>query len=98
MEAVLPDEFAGRGALVTAAAGAGIGQATARRLAAGGAQVVVTDIHEKRTHQVAEAMTRDYPETTVLGIPMDAGDRDPRRPERASGRPRGGGPNSPLSP
>ena len=40
-----PDEFAGRVALVTAAAGQGIGQAVARRLAAGGARVVVTDIH-----------------------------------------------------
>ena len=39
------DEFAGRVALVTAAAGQGIGQAVARRLAAGGARVVVTDVH-----------------------------------------------------
>ncbi len=40
-----PAEFAGRVALVTGAAGQGIGQAVARRLAAGGARVVVTDIH-----------------------------------------------------
>jgi NAD(P)-dependent dehydrogenase (short-subunit alcohol dehydrogenase family) len=33
-----PEEFAGRVALVTAAAGKGIGQAIARRLAAGGAR------------------------------------------------------------
>jgi NAD(P)-dependent dehydrogenase (short-subunit alcohol dehydrogenase family) len=68
-------EFAGRIALVTGAAGAGIGQATARRLAAGGAQVVVTDIHERRTRAVADALATDYPDTTVVGLPMDAGDR-----------------------
>jgi len=49
MVSVDPHEFDGRVALVTAAAGAGIGQAVARRLAAGGARVVVTDIHERRT-------------------------------------------------
>jgi NAD(P)-dependent dehydrogenase (short-subunit alcohol dehydrogenase family) len=65
-------EFDGRIALVTAAAGAGIGQATARRLAAGGARVVVTDIHERRTREVASAIAADFPDTTVVGLPMDA--------------------------
>ena len=69
-------EFDGRIALVTAAAGAGIGQATARRLAAGGAHVVVTDIHERRTHEVAAAIAADHSGTTVVGLPMDAGDRE----------------------
>ncbi len=69
-------EFDGRVALVTAAAGAGIGQATARRLAAGGARVVVTDIHERRTREVAAAIAADQPDTTVVGLPMDAGDRE----------------------
>jgi len=68
-------EFDGRIALVTAAAGAGIGQATARRLAAGGARVVVTDIHERRTREVAAAIADQYPDTTVIGLPLDAGDR-----------------------
>src|SRR5581483_358312 len=71
-----PTEFAGRVALVTAAAGRGIGQAVARRLAAGGATVVVTDIHEARTQRVAGEIAADHPETTVVGHPMDAGDRD----------------------
>jgi 3-oxoacyl-[acyl-carrier protein] reductase len=71
-----PGEFAGRVALVTAAAGKGIGQATARRLAAGGARVVVTDIHRARTQQVTAAIAADYPATTVVGYPLDAGDRD----------------------
>ena len=38
-------------ALVTAAAGAGMGRATAQRLALEGAIVVVTDSHAKRTEE-----------------------------------------------
>jgi NAD(P)-dependent dehydrogenase (short-subunit alcohol dehydrogenase family) len=71
----MTDEFDGRIALVTAAAGAGIGKATARRLAQGGARVVVTDIHVRRTAEVAEELAAEFPETTVVGFPMDAGDR-----------------------
>jgi NAD(P)-dependent dehydrogenase (short-subunit alcohol dehydrogenase family) len=63
-------------ALVTAAAGAGLGQAIARRLAARGDRVVVTDIHARRTQEVAVAIARDYPGTTVVGYPLDMGDRD----------------------
>ena len=65
----------GRVALVTAAAGAGIGQATARRLAAAGAHVVVTDIHERRTNEVTASIAAAHPDTTVVGYAMDAGDR-----------------------
>jgi 3-oxoacyl-[acyl-carrier protein] reductase len=71
-----PDEFAGRVALVTAAAGKGIGQAVARRLAAGGARVVVTDVHPGRTQKVTAAIAADYPAATVVGYPLDAGDSD----------------------
>jgi 3-oxoacyl-[acyl-carrier protein] reductase len=74
--AVDPAEFAGRVALVTAAAGRGIGQAVARRLAAGGATVVVTDMHERRTHEVAAAIAADHPKATVAGYRLDAGNRD----------------------
>ena len=69
-------EFAGRVALVTGAAGKGVGQATARRLAAGGADVVVTDVHPRRTHEVAEAIAAGHPDVRVIGLAMDAGDRD----------------------
>jgi NAD(P)-dependent dehydrogenase (short-subunit alcohol dehydrogenase family) len=69
-------EFGGRVALVTAAAGKGIGQAIARRLAAGGATVVVTDVHPARTQRVADEIAADHPGATVVGHPMDAGDRD----------------------
>jgi 3-oxoacyl-[acyl-carrier protein] reductase len=68
------DEFEGRVALVTAAAGAGCGQAIARRLAEGGAKVVVTDSHVRRTQEVAERIASDFPDTEVLGVPMDVGD------------------------
>jgi 3-oxoacyl-[acyl-carrier protein] reductase len=68
------DELKGRIALVTAAAGKGIGQAIARRLAASGATVIVTDIHERRTLDVAGQIASDHPSTTVVGMPMDAGD------------------------
>jgi NAD(P)-dependent dehydrogenase (short-subunit alcohol dehydrogenase family) len=68
-------EFGGRVALVTAAAGAGIGQAIARRLAAGGARVVVTDIHARRTEEVSASIAADFPGTTVVGHRLDAGNR-----------------------
>ncbi|HZP31508.1 MAG TPA: SDR family NAD(P)-dependent oxidoreductase [Acidimicrobiia bacterium] len=71
----MDERFDGRVALVTGAAGKGVGQATARRLAAGGARVVVTDVHERRTREVAAAIAADFPGTTVVGLPMDAGDR-----------------------
>jgi NAD(P)-dependent dehydrogenase (short-subunit alcohol dehydrogenase family) len=67
-------EFAGRVALVTGAAGHGIGQGIARRLAAGGATVIVTDSHERRTREVADAMAGDY-DAVVAGYPMDVTDR-----------------------
>jgi NAD(P)-dependent dehydrogenase (short-subunit alcohol dehydrogenase family) len=69
-------EFEGRVALVTGGAGIGIGQACARRLAAGGATVVVTDSHERRVNEVASAIARDYPSVTVAGRVMDVGVRE----------------------
>jgi NAD(P)-dependent dehydrogenase (short-subunit alcohol dehydrogenase family) len=65
-----------RVAFVTAAAGAGLGQAVARRLAAEGDRVVVTDAHARRTEQVAAAIAADYPDTTVVGYQLDVSDRD----------------------
>ena len=70
------NEFEGEVVLVTAAAGLGIGQATARRLAAGGANVVVTDIHPGRTEKVAQSIRENFPDSQVMGISLDAGDRD----------------------
>ena len=47
-------------ALVTAAAGAGIGAAIATRLAADGFDVVVTDIHERRAQELAEKLAAEH--------------------------------------
>ena len=46
-------------ALVTAAAGAGIGAAVARRLAADGLDVVVTDAHDRRCRDLARSLSED---------------------------------------
>src|SRR5271154_6386132 len=65
--AVAPKEVAGHGLLngkvviVTAAAGTGIGSSTARRALAEGADVVVSDYHERRLGE-----TRD--ELGALGL------------------------------
>lgn len=47
-------------AMVTAAAGAGIGAAVARRLARDGMQVVVTDAHERRCGEFAEQLSEEF--------------------------------------
>ncbi len=46
--------LAGKTVLVTAAAGSGIGFATAKRCVEEGARVAITDIHERRLHESAE--------------------------------------------
>jgi NAD(P)-dependent dehydrogenase (short-subunit alcohol dehydrogenase family) len=51
-----PERLGGRVALVTGAAGAGIGRAVADRLASEGAVVVLTDVHEARTREAAASL------------------------------------------
>jgi len=65
----------GRIALVTGAAGDGIGKAIATRLAAEGATVVVTDSHSVRAKQVAEEISVAYGGRAVART-LDAGDRE----------------------
>ncbi len=48
--------LAGKNVLVTAAAGAGIGLATARRCVEEGARVAICDTHERRLAETAEAL------------------------------------------
>ena len=61
--AVAPKEVAGHGlstgkvVIVTAAAGTGIGSATARRALAEGADVVVSDHHERRLGETAQELS-----------------------------------------
>ena len=56
MSAVGHGLLTGKSVLVTAAAGAGIGLATARRCAEEGARVVISDIHERRLAEAAEEL------------------------------------------
>jgi 3-oxoacyl-[acyl-carrier protein] reductase len=60
----------GRVAIVTAAAGAGIGQAVARRFVEEGAQVLLTDAHAGRVQQVAEALSKDFGRE-ILSLEVD---------------------------
>ncbi|MBV9935406.1 MAG: SDR family NAD(P)-dependent oxidoreductase, partial [Actinobacteria bacterium] len=48
--------LAGKSVLVTAAAGTGIGFATAKRCAEEGATVIVSDKHERRLAEAAEQL------------------------------------------
>jgi len=48
--------LAGKGVLVTAAAGTGIGYSTAERCVAEGARVVISDAHERRLGEAAERL------------------------------------------
>jgi 3-oxoacyl-[acyl-carrier protein] reductase len=63
------DLLAGKTVLVTAAAGTGIGFATAKRCAEEGAVVVLSDRHERRLAESAE-------ELGVLGVPCDVTDEE----------------------
>lgn len=65
----------GRVAVVTAAAGAGIGAAVTRRLAAEGFDVVVTDAHERRCHEFAQALSHQCGRE-LLAVPLDVTDFD----------------------
>lgn len=60
-------------AVVTAAAGAGIGAAITRRLAADGFDVVVTDAHERRSKELADALAQEHGRA-FLSMPLDVTD------------------------
>lgn len=60
-------------ALVTAGAGAGIGSAIVRRLAADGFAVVVTDAHERRCGEMAAALSEEH-KRPFLSLPLDVTD------------------------
>ncbi|HUK73207.1 MAG TPA: SDR family oxidoreductase [Streptosporangiaceae bacterium] len=62
--------LAGKVVVITAAAGAGIGYATAKRCAEEGAEVVISDSHERRLFEAAERLaplSRSQP----LALPCD---------------------------
>jgi 3-oxoacyl-[acyl-carrier protein] reductase len=66
------DLLAGKTVLVTAAAGTGIGFATAKRCAEeGAAAVVLSDKHERRLGESVEALSSSGYSGRVLGVPCD---------------------------
>jgi 3-oxoacyl-[acyl-carrier protein] reductase len=66
--------LAGRGAVVTAAAGAGIGGATARRFLEEGARVLISDAHPRRLKASTEALRAEFGADRVAGLPCDVTD------------------------
>jgi 3-oxoacyl-[acyl-carrier protein] reductase len=62
--------LAGKVTLVTAAAGAGIGYATARRCAEEGATIVISDRHERRLTAAAESLA-ELTGIKPLAVPCD---------------------------
>jgi 3-oxoacyl-[acyl-carrier protein] reductase len=60
--------LAGRKVVVTAAAGTGIGYATARRALLEGADVLVSDWHERRLGEARDRLGADFPEQSVLAV------------------------------
>ena len=65
--------LAGKTVLVTAAAGTGIGFATAKRCAEEGATVAISDKHERRLAEAAERL-REVTDSPVMSVPCDVTD------------------------
>ena len=72
--AVVPTETPGHGLLagkkvvVTAAAGTGIGFSSARRAALEGADVLVSDFHERRLNEARDALAAEFPDQQFEAI------------------------------
>ncbi|MFE0473132.1 SDR family oxidoreductase [Streptomyces sp. NPDC058947] len=66
--------LAGRTAVVTAAAGAGIGGATARRLLEEGARVLISDAHARRLKEHEARLTAEFGADAVAALPCDVTD------------------------
>ncbi|MFD5393886.1 SDR family oxidoreductase [Streptomyces sp. NPDC127097] len=64
----------GRTAVITAAAGAGIGGATARRFLEEGAHIVIGDAHERRLKESAAALAAEFGAGRVAALPCDVTD------------------------
>ena len=66
--------LAGRSAVITAAAGAGIGGATARRFLEEGADVVLGDAHARRLKETVAALAEEFGADRVGGAACDVTD------------------------
>ncbi|MFF4602990.1 SDR family oxidoreductase [Streptomyces sp. NPDC001339] len=68
------DLLTGRTAVITAAAGAGIGGATARRFLEEGARIVIGDAHARRLKEHAAALAEEFGADAVAALPCDVTD------------------------
>ncbi|MCF3183879.1 SDR family oxidoreductase [Streptomyces polychromogenes] len=66
----------GRTAVVTAAAGAGIGGATARRFLEEGARVLISDAHARRLKENEDALAAEFGADRIASLPCDVTDED----------------------
>ncbi|PAZ15454.1 short chain dehydrogenase [Streptomyces sp. SA15] len=66
--------LAGRTAVITAAAGAGIGGATARRFLEEGARVLVSDAHARRLKEYEAQLAGEFGTGSVGAVPCDVTD------------------------
>ncbi|MER7482516.1 SDR family oxidoreductase [Streptomyces sp. NPDC126510] len=66
----------GRTAVVTAAAGAGIGGATARRLLEEGARIVISDAHARRLKESEAELAAEFGADRVAALRCDVTDED----------------------
>ncbi|WP_098012011.1 SDR family oxidoreductase [Streptomyces sp. sk226] len=66
----------GRTAVVTAAAGAGIGGATARRLLEEGARVLISDTHARRLEESAHTLAAEFGADRVAALTCDVTDEE----------------------
>ncbi|MFD3904909.1 SDR family oxidoreductase [Streptomyces sp. CB04723] len=66
----------GRTAVVTAAAGAGIGGATARRLLEEGARVLISDAHARRLEESARTLAAEFGAHRVAALTCDVTDEE----------------------
>ncbi|MFI6032575.1 SDR family oxidoreductase [Streptomyces sp. NPDC051315] len=66
--------LSGRTAVITAAAGAGIGGATARRFLEEGARVLISDAHTRRLTEHRAALAREFGEASVTAAACDVTD------------------------
>ncbi|WP_392842872.1 SDR family oxidoreductase [Streptomyces sp. LN500] len=64
----------GRTAVITAAAGAGIGGATARKFLEEGARIVIGDAHARRLKETEQALAEEFGAANVTSLPCDVTD------------------------
>lgn len=68
--------LAGKKVIVTAAAGTGIGFSSARRALMEGADVLVSDFHERRLGETVEKLSAEFPEQQVVSFVCDVSSTD----------------------